>query len=332
MSCVSRLVCAVALVMTLAVCRVADGVIVEGVAAVVNGQPILMSELEKAVAPYRTEFAARYQGQELNERLRAAMWTLLNELIDQQLLLQEAQRLGLSVPTSAIDKGVEEVQSRFGSDEEFRDALAQAGDTETDVRDEVMRSLLLRKLMSTKRRQFEERVSVSEQEVQEYLSTADGADALAKQVELWQIWIAAPADASEQDRADARRRCEEILADLRDGADFAELARTVSEGPERSRGGLMGMVRHGEMEPALDAAAFSLSVGEISDVIESPTGYHILRVTRIEEPDPEDVADAHATAEQAVRAQKVQKKYEEWLAELRAKAEITVNLARAGKV
>jgi len=312
--------CAAALI----VCRAADGVIVEGIAAVVNGEPILASELTEALAPYRAEFAAMYHGAELNDKLRDAVQTLLNELVDQRLMLQEAERLGLSVPSKSIDDGISEIRGRFSSEDEFRDALAKAGDTEADVRDEVMKSLLLRQLIGGKRRQFEERVSVSEQEVQQHLDATPDGDALTTQVELWQIWVAVAADAPDETRADARERCENILSGLRNGADFEETARRMSEGPERERGGLMGMVRQGEMQAQLDAAAFSLAVGETSDIVESPAGFHILRVTRIDEPRPEKIADSRAAAEEKVRTRKVQKMYEQWLAELREKADISI--------
>jgi len=315
--------------MAFIVCRGADGVIVEGIAAVVNGEPILASELNEAMAPYRAQFAGMYRGAELNDKLRAAALTLLNGLVDQRLMLQEAERLGLSVPSKSIDEGIDEIRARFSSVDEFRDAVAKAGDTEADVRDEVMKSLLLRQLIAGKRHQFEGQVSVSEQEVQEHLDMTPDADALTTQVELWQIWIAAAADAPDEKRADARQRCENILNELRNGADFEETARKMSEGPEREQGGLMGMVRQGEMQAQLDAAAFSLAVGETSDVVESPAGFHILRVGRIDKPERDQIADGRAAAEEKVRSGKVQKMYEQWLAELREKADISIKLTSA---
>ncbi len=306
------------------VCRGTACAIVEGVAAVVNGEPILLSELEEALAPYRQQFASEYRGAELRDQIRVAFRTLLNQLVDQRLMLQEAQRLGLSVSSKSIDEGIKEIRGRFSSDEEFREALAKAGDTEADVRDEVMKSLLLGQLIAGKRRQFEDEVSVSEQEVQEYLDSSGESDALTKQIELWQIWIAAAAVEPDEKRADARRRCKNILDELRSGADFEETARKVSEGPERERGGLMGMVLQGEMQAELDSAAFSLTVGETSDVVESPTGFHILRVTRRDEPDSGQIADGRATAEKNVRVGKVAKMSEQWLAELRGKADISL--------
>jgi len=307
----------------LVVCRAAGGVIVEGIAAVVNGEPILASELNEALAPYRAQFAGMYRGAELNDKLRTAAQTLLNELVDQRLMLQEAGRRGLSVPPKSIDEGINEIRGRFSSADEFRDALAKAGDTEADIRDEVMKSLLLRQLIAGKRRQFEEQVSVSEQEVQEHLDTTTVGDSLTTEVELWQIWIAAAEDASDEKRADGRERCETILSELRNGADFEETARKMSEGPEREQGGFMGMVRHGEMQAQLDAVAFSLAVGETSDVVESSSGFHILRVTRIDKPGHVQIADARAAAEEKVRTGKVRKMYEQWLAELREKADIS---------
>jgi len=319
-----RLSSYIVLALALMVCPGAACVIVEGVTAVVNGDPILVSELEESLAPYRQQFASTYRGVELNDRIRGAIRTLLNQLVDQRLMLQEAERLGLSVSSKSIDEGMKEIRGRFSTEEEFQEALAKAGDKEDEVRDEVMKSLLLGQLMASKRRQFEDQVSVSEQEVQEHLDSAGESEAPTKQVELWQIWVAAVASDPDGKRADARRRCESILSELRSGADFEETARKVSEGPEREEGGLMGMVRQGEMQTELDSAAFSLAAGETSDVVESPAGFHILRVTRIDQPDSDQIADTRVTAEENVRMGKVEKMYEQWLAELRGKADISI--------
>jgi len=312
----------IVLAMGLVVCRVGGAVIVEGIAAVVNGQPIFVSEVNEALAPYRAEFAKTYRGAELEDKVRQAVQTLLSQMIDRRLLLQEADRLGLSVSATTLDTAFEKIRSRFASEEEFRRALAEYGDTEADVRDEIVRAQLVQQVMLKKRRQFEEQVVVSEQDVRERMDKSEAGEALKKQVELWQIWISAPRDASGKMRAEARSRCVGILDRLRGGADFEQVAREVSEGPERDRGGLMGMVRQGEMQTELDAAAFSMAAGEMSGIVESDTGFHILRVTRVEEPDPARVDEARRAAEAEVRVEKVKEMYERWLDELREKADI----------
>jgi len=319
-----------ALVLMLVVPVEAGAVIVDGVAAVVNGQPILISALNEALSPYRQEFAEQYQGHELELKVRAAARTLLRELVDQEVMLHEAERLGLSVTAKSIDEGVEDVKGRFASEEQFRAALAEAGDKEADVRDEIMRSLLLRKLIAAKRREFMDDVSVTEQEVLENLETTGKIALTQKQIELWQIFIAAPPEGTEKERAEARKRAEDVLDRLRAGADFEETAREVSDGPARDSGGLMGMMRRGDMQADLEAAAFSIEPGGISEVVEGPTGFHIFRVSRVEEPDHAAIAAIMEDSELAVRASKVQKKYEQWLSGLREKADIRIEAYRSG--
>ncbi len=296
--------------------------VVESIIAVVDGKPILLSELDRAMIPYRTSLAKKYSGDKLASALRQSLNAALRELIDEQLLIDEAERESLTVSDESIEQAVAAAKSKFATDDAFKKSLAARGMTEEELRANIRRSQLLSQLMALKRREYRDKVTVSEQEIDERLSSIPLGPAESPQIELWQIWIAAPRDEDKKARDAARARCEDILRKIRAGADFEQMARTSSEGPERDKGGLLGLVKKGEMQPELDKKAFTMEPGEVSDVIESDTGFHILRVTKVIPPDPKQVATRRRKAEDIILGEKMQAMFDVWMTGLRAKADI----------
>ena len=123
----------------------------------------------------------------------------------------------------------------------------------------------------------------------------------------------------------SEKEAREILAQLKDGKDFAGLARTKSVSPDASRGGDIGYFGRGEMLPEFEKAAFSLKKGQISKVIKSPFGYHILKLTDREDKRQKTFAEAREEIGAILRQKRQRIELDKWFKELKAKAKIKIN-------
>jgi peptidyl-prolyl cis-trans isomerase D len=152
---------------------------------------------------------------------------------------------------------------------------------------------------------FQNEVTIAEEDLQRFYRRHLDRFEIAEQVHARHILLAAPGDAPAKERQQKRDLAEKLLAQAREGADFAELARKHSQDPGSApKGGDLGFFRRGTMVPSFEAAAFALPAGQISDVVESPFGYHLIRVEAVELGGLRPLEEVRAEVEAGVRAEK----------------------------
>jgi peptidyl-prolyl cis-trans isomerase D len=147
-------------------------------------------------------------------------------------------------------------------------------------------------------RSFRDQVKPTEREISDYYEFHTDTYFQPKQVRARHILFKVSKDATEAEETKIREKAEEVLKEARQGKDFAALARKYSEGPTKSKGGDLGYFSAGHMVKAFEDVAFSLKVGEISDLVRTPFGYHIIKV--------EDIKEAHTKTLEEVRSQIVE--------------------------
>lgn len=200
---------------------------------------------------------------------------LLDLMVDQELLFQDAQKKGYGADEKEVGEELAKSGQGFPSPEEFDKALAQNGLTRESYSDFLKRRLTVDKML---REGIAKEVTVTDVEIDEYYSGNPEQFASPEQVRARHILIKVDAGAEEAQKAAARKRIEEVLAKAKGGTDFAALAREHSEGPSAPRGGDLGLFTRGRMVPPFEEAAFALNPGEISGVVETRFGYHIIKV------------------------------------------------------
>ncbi|HEX9728311.1 MAG TPA: peptidylprolyl isomerase [Gemmatimonadales bacterium] len=267
---------------------------IDRIAAVVGNTPIALSrvneELNLLFADYqRTQRPVPTDPAEL-DRLRRAM---LDQLIEDELLVQAAQRDTLVQVTdqqvqAAVDVAVSQARSQFTSESEYRRQLDLAGfGTPEEYRrymtERTRRDMLKQSLMQTLRDRGKlTPIPPTEAETRAYFdATKDQHPRRPATVSLRQIVIRPePTPAA---KTAARSRADSVLRELRSGADFETAARRFSDDPgTKEQGGELGWFRRGTMVPQFEAVAFRLRPGQLSDVVETPFGFHIIQVLRIE--------------------------------------------------
>ncbi|MGE5174930.1 MAG: peptidylprolyl isomerase [Hyphomicrobiales bacterium] len=251
----------------------------ERIAAIVNKDVILSSEVDD-----QTEQAAqRYNVDPADTATMAKLrHDVLEQLIEKQVILSEATRLGITVTpkdvSDAIDQEIDQLKERLGGDEAFRQALQKENTTEAELRKryepDIKDQLIV---MKTVGREVQSKVNVTDAEVRAYYTAHK--DSLGKKPEslkLAHILIAFEPD-SAQLRV-ARQRADSIRTALAKGASFEKLAERFSDDPSGKRGGDLGTFGRGDMVAEFEDAAFKLKPMEISKPIRTRYGFHVIQV------------------------------------------------------
>lgn len=300
-----------------------DTLLVNRVVAVVGNEPILLSDLQRELASQVAQ--RRIQAPRDSASYDRLMRETAQQLIESQLLVQKARALDVDVSeedvTRAVEQQVQRVRANFSTEAEFAEALSAEGfgspeEYRSTLADDFRRNQLQVRLLP--RLQEEGKLpsaTVSEEEVNEaYRENRDRLPPKPASVSFRQIVIA-PQPRPEAREA-ARALADSLLAELRKGADFAELATKYSADPgSAANGGDLGWHRRGVMVPAFDFWMFELPPGQLSPVVETSFGYHIIRVDRVQpaerkarhilitpQVDSADFARARAEAQQVAEA------------------------------
>ena len=313
----------------------AQPVIIDRIAAIVNQEVITLSEVQETVlqqaAVARDRSSLPEAGAPADPAVAAgaltpqALHQQLRLLIDSRLQLQAAEQRGMTVTDLELHQALDDIKSRnrFASDDELSAALAAEGLTLEQYRQQLRREILIAKLVN---RDVRMQVVVSDEELQRYYAEHPDEFSLPQRVKLRQLFLSAPAAADPQMHASQRTKAEELLEQLRSGADFAQLARRYSDGPEAKEGGELGWFAQGSLMPALDGTAFTLPEGQLSDLLESPMGWHILQVEQREGRQSRPFEQIKESLRDRLQEQKMRQRYEEWFLELRQNAYVDIRL------
>ena len=229
-----------------------------------------------------------------SDAVRVASLAALNELVDEELLLEKGKELKIEVPdadvNSTVDKQYKAVRSRFASEAEFKTELAKAGyGTPDEYRRFIADGIRRNELLTRTTRKLREEgklvpANITDAEVQESFEKSKNDLPKREPSLTWRQIIIAPKPSAEA-RERARVRAESLLAEIKRGADFEALAKRESaDSGSRVNGGDLGWSRRGKMVPEFDRYLFgyyALAPGQLSPVVETAFGYHIIRVDRI---------------------------------------------------
>jgi peptidyl-prolyl cis-trans isomerase C len=247
-----------------------------GVAARVNGAVITRERLEQYFDVRMQESGRNVAAIRSPNAFKALKQEALDELVDRELLWQEAKRLGHVASRDEVDAAMSRFRKAYADPARRRVELERGGFTEESYAEYVRRELSIRRLVA---RDVAPRVRVGAAEVSAfYEENRDRLFSAPPEVRARHVLVKNAPDAAPDARAEALRRIEAVLTAARGGADLGDLARRYSEDSTAAAGGDLGWFPPGWMVPAFDAAAFSLAPGELSSVVETPFGFHVVEV------------------------------------------------------
>ncbi len=261
----------------------------DSIVAVVNTDVITRTELNNRLRTIRQQL--QQQGAPVPPQAVLEK-QVLDRMILSNLQLQLAERAGVRVDDETLNRTIariaEENRMTVG---EFRTVLEQDGYDFANFREDIRKEILISRVQQ---RQIAERVSVSEQEIDNFLTTQKAQGNAGEEYHLAHILVSVPDAASPERLRAARERAEDILKKLRAGADFQETAIAVSDGQQALEGGDLGWRKLAELPTLFVDAASAMDVGAISDLIRSPSGYHIIKLLDKRSGQPHIVTQTHA--------------------------------------
>jgi peptidyl-prolyl cis-trans isomerase C len=256
--------------------RQGDPIAIEDAVARVNGQLVSRAEFDEVVESN----IARYEmqsGQEFDQSERPLLERqVLDGLITRTVLEQETERLDIVVEEERFQQTLGQFLSQFPNESAYQMALEQQGFTEEQFEEELRRQMVIEELI---RSQVYDQVEVQEEAMREFYDANPQYFQQPEQVAARHIILTTEDNPSEDERAALEAELAGIREEIVNGAEFGEMARTHSQGPSGPSGGSLGVFGRGQMVPEFEDQAFSLEVGEVSDVFETQFGYHIVQVT-----------------------------------------------------
>ena len=255
-----------------------NGRVVEEIVARVNNEIISYSEYQKSETELHEEVKQDCQGcaqDRLNAMYEERQKNLLRDQIDQSLLEQRAKDLGISVENDVI-KRLDQVrqQNNFPSMEALQAAVEGQGMSWEDYKANFRNQLLTQEVI---RREVGSRVDIGRDDVKKYYEDHKQDFVRPEQVVLADIFLSTEGKTPEQ-VAVIQKKANDLLARLKKGDDFSELAKRNSEGPTAKDGGELGAFERGQLSKQLEDTVFALNKNQLTDVVQTKTGFEILKV------------------------------------------------------
>ena len=288
------------------------------IVARVNTHTITSDELERAVRSAEIQ-----AGQALPRQFRDQVYrSVLDRLVSFRLLLQESETLSISVDDAAVDARIEAIRSGFPSNDAFETQLSSWETTLDSLREETRRDLLVEHVLES---EVSPSIEVDVETTREFYELHAGQFTEGGGVRARHILIGISPDASDPDKATAREHAESLRREAEGGADFEELARTHSEDPgSAANGGELGVVVRGQTVPAFEAALFALEPGDVSELVETPFGYHVIQMVEREAEHVVPFAEASVQIREFLIQQEQQARTGAFIEALKAKSNIEI--------
>ena len=293
--------------------------VVDGVAAVVNGDVITYSQVRGLVGPREKLLRAQFNGEELIKKIKETRELALQDLIDRQLILQAFKKENFQIPDHFVEERMHDiVRTDFGGDRNtFIKTLEAQNYTIGEFKKMEMEKIIVQAMRS---KNVKMDVVASPAKVEEYYKNHRDEFTSREQIKLGLIMI--PSHASDGEAVAQKAMADEIFTKLQHGAEFERMAQLYSEDSTRENGGDWGWVDRKTLAGPLEKAAFALEPGKISNIIEFSGNYYILKVEDKHGGETKTLEQARPDIEKKLIHDEAQKLQEKWLASLRSKAYI----------
>ncbi|ABB31057.1 PpiC-type peptidyl-prolyl cis-trans isomerase [Geobacter metallireducens RCH3] len=286
----------------------------------VNGVDITRAELERAkkIILSRNQMASAAMNDEMSKKVEEAA---LNQLIAKELLFQAGKKQEIKDLDKKIQEKVAEHKARFKSQADYEKALKEMDMTEKEVETFTREDMVIGNLIETK---IVANTKITDDEAKKFYN--DNKDKFRREeaVRASHILVSADQKASPEEKKKAKEKAEALLKQLKGGADFAELAKKESSCPSSAQGGDLGFFGKGQMVPEFEKTAFNLKPGEVSDVVETQFGYHIIKLAEKKDAETVPFEEAKERIVQFLTQQKVQAGIGEYVDELRKKGKVEI--------
>jgi peptidyl-prolyl cis-trans isomerase SurA len=300
--------------------------VIEEIVARVNNQIITRAEYVRSKETLKQE-AQQQDPTNAAKIVEERDKDVLRDLIDQQLLLEKGKDLGITADTEVI-KRLDQMRKEMHMDsmEDLEKAATSQGISYEDFKQNLKNQIITQQVIS---REVGSRVNVSHEELQQFYDEHKSQMEQPEQIRLSELLTtekkdkAPPAD-EEQELAAARSKAEDLLAQIRKGAAFEEIAKKNSDGPTAAQSGDLGYFKRGTLAKELEDKTFAMKPGAVSEVIRTKQGFVILKVTEHQQAGVPPLSEIEGRVQEAITVQKMQPALRAYLQKLREDAYIKI--------
>ncbi len=292
---------------------------VDGIAAVVNGEVITISQVRSLSAPREKQLRTQFTGEELEKQLKAARELALKDLIDRQLVLQAFKKEKFEIPDHFVQERLHEIiRENFGGDRNtFIKTLEAQNYTLDEFKQKEMDQMIVQAMRS---HNVKTKNIISPTKIEDYYRKHRDEFTSKETIKLRMIMIPGQKDTA---TAPAQKAlAEEVLGRLASGEDFDKTAQVYSEDSTRDNGGDWGWIERKTLAEPLEKFAFNMPIGRVSNIIDYAGNYYILKVEDKQGGTTKSLAEVRADIEKKLIQEEAQQIQERWIASLREKAYI----------
>ena len=286
--------------------------------ATVNGKEVSRKSYEREIEMLQAR-AAR-QGRPLAEpQLAMIKVQILENMIDQELLYQQSEKSGIQIDAEAVETHLASIKQRFESEDAFQKAIQQMEITEEEIKFQIRRGMAIQELVQTN---VVDKIDISDTEMKQYFDSHPDEFKESEQVKASHILVKVDPAADPAAKDEAMKKIRDVREKVQKGEDFSTLAQEYSEGPSASRGGDLGYFSRGQMGKSFEDAAFDLKTDQVSDVVETQFGYHLIKVY---DHKPEKMLSYNEVKDdlrKRLKQERTQEEVDAYIKELRENAEI----------
>lgn len=287
------------------------------VIARVNGEEINRAEFELTIRNVESRAGRPVPPEQRDQIYRG----VLDDLIAMRLLKQEVARRQVTATDAEMAEAMKQLRGQFPTEAAFKQALTSQKMTLEQLRQETRTQVLVSKMLE---QEVGSQIAVTPTDISGFYEKNPDKFQQPEAVRASHVLIAVTEGADPAAKAAARAKAEDVLKQARAGADFAKLARTYSDDASKQRGGDLGFFPKGQMVPAFEAAAFALAPNQVSDIVESPFGFHVIKVIEKRPAQNVPFAEVAPRIEQYLRGEQQQEKTKAFVSQLRAKGSVEV--------
>ncbi len=295
--------------------------------AVVNGTVITQEDFDRDMIQVEERLLS--SGSPVGDSQHAELKKrVLENLINSELLYQESQKNGIKVDEAEVNKRFEKMKQQFRDEGDFKDTLSKINLSQSAAKSHLRKVMVIQQFVDER---IGQKGTVSDEEIRDYYDSNRGSFKQPEQVRASHILIKVAPDAAKGQRAEAREKIEEIKQELEKGKDFAALAGEFSQCPSSKKGGDLGYFTRGRMVPAFEKEAFTLKPGEISDIVETGFGYHLIKIVGKKPENTLSFEDAKERVRQYLKQVKIREGVSAYVDKLKEKAKIEIFLSEGPK-
>ena len=300
--------------------------VVDKIVAVVNDEVITLYEFNTAFEPYQKNIENTYKGKDKDSVIRQTKEAFFQRLIDNMLIEQEAKRTGLSASVKEEDvmNVLQDTLAKQNlSMQDFLKNLDREGSSIEAVKKEIRSQIIRMRLL---KREVKDKIIVTDGEIGEYYNAHRQEYEGKESVRMKQLLLLIPSGADKTVKMKIKNNALQLRELIMKGESFDLLAAKYSQGPAAAQGGDVGFIEKGTIIPEVDAVAFNLPLNQVSEVIESNVGFHIIKVVDKKGAGLKPIAVVREEIKGKIEEEKLNKKFEEWISSLRAKSHIEIKL------